>query len=370
MIFGKRRHEQTAQQREELKAAAAEQGWRWSDAQPAPAFELSEAALRGPERFKIWTVGLGDVVDGMVNTRPFRAARLIGYDYTTTNGGIPYGDRRETSAVWIDLPDSLPEIRLVDASSTEKDEGLPLPPLNPARTTDGRWRVEGFVPQFASDLLHSTFVTALATLPPLTAVVIRAGMILAYGLQRYDAQTIRTVATTLAALIEAVPGNAWGRADALVAGTGVFPRRVPGGASLSLDQPSCAPRLERLRAGGESAVARRARRPEECHVEAQRGGRGVGAHPRRCTGLFPERTIRTCDHRLGDAFGYPDCGVHDLAGRGGSACLIAGADHRATGARASPLSRVAGKEPRHAAKQQFDGPLVSPGFPRELGERA
>ncbi|WAC69387.1 hypothetical protein [Microbacterium sp. SL75] len=236
MIFGKRRHEQTAQQREELKAAAAEQGWRWSDAQPAPAFELSEAALRGPERFKIWTVGLGDVVDGMVNTRPFRAARLIGYDYTTTNGGIPYGDRRETSAVWIDLPDSLPEIRLVDASSTEKDEGLPLPPLNPARTTDGRWRVEGFVPQFASDLLHSTFVTALATLPPLTAVVIRAGMILAYGLQRYDAQTIRTVATTLAALIEAVPGNAWGRADALVAGTGVFPRRVPGGASLSLDQ--------------------------------------------------------------------------------------------------------------------------------------
>lgn len=236
MIFGKRRHEQTAQQREELKAAAAEQGWRWSDAQPAPAFELSEAALRGPERFKIWTVGLGDVVDGMVNTRPFRAARLIGYDYTTTNGGIPYGNRRETSAVWIDLPDSLPEIRLVDASSTEKDEGLPLPPLNPASTTDGRWRVEGFVPQFASDLLHSTFVTALATLPPLTAVVIRAGMILAYGLQRYDAQTIRTVATTLAALIEAVPGNAWGRADALVAGTGVFPRRVPGGASLSLDQ--------------------------------------------------------------------------------------------------------------------------------------
>lgn len=236
MTFGKRRHEQTAQQREELIAAAAEQGWRWSDAQPAPAFELSEAALRGPERFKIWTVGLGDVVDGMVNTRPFRAARLIGYDYTTTNGGIPYGDRRETSAVWIALPDSLPEIRLVDASSTEKDEGLPLPPLNPARTTDGRWRVEGFVPQFASDLLHSTFVTALATLPPLTAVVIRAGMILAYGLQRYDAQTIRTVATTLAALIEAVPGNVWGRADALVAGTGVFPRRVPGGAGLSLDQ--------------------------------------------------------------------------------------------------------------------------------------
>jgi len=236
VIFGKRKREEAARQREALRQDVTAQGWTWSEAQPPPAFELAEAVLRGKDGFDIWPVGLTQVVDGSVDTCSFRAACVVGYQYSTTNGGIPYGDRRETHAVWIGLPESLPELRLVDTTATQKDYGLVLPPLDPPRTPDGRWQVEGFVPAFATDLLQGAFVGALAALPPVNALVIRAGMIVVYGLAVYDLSAIRSVASTLATLIGSVPPAAWGRANPLIAGTGVFPSDIAGGARLTLDQ--------------------------------------------------------------------------------------------------------------------------------------
>lgn len=236
MIFGKRRREEAARRREALRQNVSAAGWTWSDVQPPAPFELAEAMLRGRTGFDIWPVALTEVVDGVIAQREFRAARVVGYEYGTTNGGIPYGDRRETPAVWMDLPATLPELRMVDLTATKKDNGLTLPLLNPPRTADDRWQVEGFVQAFATDLLQYPFVTALSHLPPITAVVIRAGRILAYGVEPYDFPRIHAVAGALAALVETVPEQTWGRADALVGGTGVFPRRVTTGAKSSLDR--------------------------------------------------------------------------------------------------------------------------------------
>ncbi|WAC69389.1 hypothetical protein [Microbacterium sp. SL75] len=236
MIFGKRKREEAAQRRATLRHDVTSQGWSWNDAQPPCPFELTEASLRGEHSFDIWPVGLSEVIDGSVEKRAFRAARLIGYRYSTTNGGLPYGDRRETTGVWLELPASLPELRMVDTLATEKDLGLALPPLEPSRTADGRWQVEGFVPAFATDLLQPAFVEVLSSLPPLSAVVIRAGVILAYGLRDYDVPTIRAVAHTLDALLDRVPASSWGRADALVAGVGVFPNHDADGPRLVLDR--------------------------------------------------------------------------------------------------------------------------------------
>lgn len=236
MSFGKRKREEALRERAQLRAEMEGSGWAWFASQPAPPYELREAALRGIRRNDIWTVAVIDVAEGSVAGHRCRAGRLIGYEYGTTNSGIPHGDRRETNAVWIDLPAPLPEIRLVDAASTQKDYGLSLPPLGPGRTADGRWTVEGFVPSFAEDLLTPQTLDVLAEMVSVSAVVIRAGVVLAYGFEPYDAGHIRSVATTLAGVIESVPERAWGRADPLVAGTGVFPRRLEGGAGLSLGQ--------------------------------------------------------------------------------------------------------------------------------------
>lgn len=160
----------------------------------------------------------------------------MGYEYGMTNSRIPHGDLRKTNAVWISLPASLSEITLVDTMSSEKDAGLSLPVLNPPRTSDGRWQVEGFIPAFATDLLRPTFTPALSKVPSVTAIVIRAGFLIAYGMRAHDASTIGPVADSLAALIDAVPSGAWGRSDILVAGLGVFPRRTVGGAELRLEQ--------------------------------------------------------------------------------------------------------------------------------------
>lgn len=236
MIFGKRRREEAARRRDALRRGADELGWTWTDAQPPAPFETAEAILRGHREFRVWPVGLTEVIDGVIDGHAFRASRVVGYDYSTTNGGIPYGDRRETCAVWMELRAPLPELRLVDTKTSAKDLGLALPVLNPPRTADGRWQVEGFVPAFAFDLLHHRFVTALSAFPLVTAIVVRAGRILAYGVEPSDLPTIRAVARSLATLVENIPERAWGRTDALIAGTGVFPSRVRSGAETTLDR--------------------------------------------------------------------------------------------------------------------------------------
>ena len=220
-----------------LQQQVEAEGWTWSEAQPPPAFEISEAALRQDRgTLRIWTIGIAEVVDGTVGDRSFRGGRLVGYRYDTTNGGIPFGDLLQTNAIWMPLPASLPEIRLADTTATATDYGLSLPPLQPPRTPDGRWQIETFIPAFAGDLLQPAFLTALAALPPLSAIVIRAGVILAYGSPTLDVPTVRALTRTLSALIDSVPDTAWGRADPLVAGTGVFPHRLRGGSELVLGE--------------------------------------------------------------------------------------------------------------------------------------
>lgn len=237
-MFGQRKREEAAARRRVLQQQVEAEGWTWNEAQPPPAFEISEAALRGQRRYEIWTIGIAEVIDGTTSDRTFRAGRLVGYEFGTTNSGIPHGDLRQTNAIWMSLPAALPEIRLADMTTTTttvRDYGLRLPPLTPPRTPDGRWQIETFIPAFATDLLHPAFLAALATLPPLSAIVIRAGVILAYGTPTLDVSIIHTIARTLSALIDTVPATAWGRADPLVAGTGVFPEMMNDGPGLTLN---------------------------------------------------------------------------------------------------------------------------------------
>lgn len=56
------------------------------------------------------------------------------------------------------------------------------------------------------------------------------------GAEAFDAQAIARRAELLVGLIERVPEGAWNRADALVAGTGVFPVEAPDGAALRLEE--------------------------------------------------------------------------------------------------------------------------------------
>ncbi|WP_285726351.1 hypothetical protein [Psychromicrobium xiongbiense] len=231
MVFGQRERAEAEQRRRALQAQVEARGWTWHDAAPAPAQEICEASFRlarmtGP----IWPIGLADVVNGVLDDRQFEAARLVGYAHNSTNSGSKFGDRKQTNVLWVQLPASLPEIRLVDSSGPGRDHGLRLPPLGQA----GRWTVEGFVPAFATDLLQPEVLAWLDQLPPVNAVVIRAGVVLAYGMADLDTGTMATVATVLAGLMAAVPATTWGRTDALLAGTGVFPYQMRDGAGLVL----------------------------------------------------------------------------------------------------------------------------------------
>ncbi|WP_460772892.1 hypothetical protein [Microbacterium sp. GXF7504] len=234
MVFGRRKRERE-RDRAELQEAAARHGWRWRDAAEPPAPEIREAVFRAVRPHKhIWTTGLADVVDGTHDAAPFVAGRLVGYAYSTTNQGTPGGNRVTTNVVWRALPAALPEIRFVDGSGqATTDLGLTLPPI----TTTGlspRWRVEGFTPAFAADLLTPAFRAALETAPAGTTVVLRAGVAIATGHPRGDEAAVRARLDLLAAITAAVPDGCWGRADALVAGTGVFPFDMTDGAGLDL----------------------------------------------------------------------------------------------------------------------------------------
>ncbi|WP_307217229.1 hypothetical protein [Microbacterium sp. SORGH_AS_0888] len=135
--------------------------------------------------------------------------------------------------MWSTLPAPLPEIRLVDRTGTADDAGIRLPAIQALGT---RWSAEGFLPAFAADLLSPEFMAALDMVPACSAIVIRAGVILAYGFEPWDAAAIRDRVAALDRLIRAVPAHCWNRADALVAGTGVFPHDIADGDRLRLDQ--------------------------------------------------------------------------------------------------------------------------------------
>jgi hypothetical protein len=242
MLFGNKKRERAAA-RDELRSRAEAAGWRWRDAAEAPAIEIREAAFRRARQTgPIWTTGMADVIEGETAGRPFVAARLVGYAYSTTNSGTPGGDRVTTNAVWMPLPAMLPEIRFVDSDrAATRDYGLQLPPLPSLVPLSPRWSVEGFSPAFAADVLQPPFVSALEAAPAGSTIVIRAGRILAYGDPVADVESIAARAGLLAALIEAVPAACWGRADALVGGTGVFPFDLPDGAGLHPTQRLVAP---------------------------------------------------------------------------------------------------------------------------------
>lgn len=236
MLFGRKKREAEAELRRQMRPQVLTNGWQWEDAAPPPPLEVQEAVLRMRSPYgRIWTVGVSESVSGVLRSHAFRAGRLVGYAYGTTNSGTPYGRLATAHAVWMRLPGTLPEIRLEDATLPARDDlGLRLPPIPVG--AGGRWSVQGFIPSFATDLLTPDVVAWLDTAPQRCTVVVRAGFAIAYGAEVFDAQTIASRAELLAGLIERVPPGAWNRADALVAGTGVFPVEAPDGAALRLDE--------------------------------------------------------------------------------------------------------------------------------------
>ncbi|MDY0829860.1 hypothetical protein SK224_12075 [Microbacterium sp. BG28] len=236
MLFGRKKREAEAELRRQIRPQVLAAGWEWEDAAPPPPLEVQEAVLRMTRPYgRIWTVGVSESVSGALRSHAFRAGRLVGYAYGTTNSGTPYGRLATAHAVWMSLPGTLPEIRLEDATLPARDDlGLRLPPIPIG--VGGRWTVQGFIPSFATDLLTPEVVAWLDTAPPRCTVIIRAGLVIAYGADAFDAPSIATRAELLAGLIERVPTGAWNRADALVAGTGVFPVEAPDGAALRLDE--------------------------------------------------------------------------------------------------------------------------------------
>lgn len=244
MLFGRKKREAAAAAAQEYRVQVEAAGWRWRDAAPPPSIEICEAALRSHRgrglnagTFQpVWPIGMAEVVDGAVDGRPFTAAKLAGYARGNTRSGTVYGDLTDAHLVWTALPGSVPELRLVDTFAAAPDHGVRLPPMASPPWMSARWSVEGFVPQFAAELLTPEFVTALEALPADTTVVFRAGVIIAYGWSTSDVVALRTRVAALGALLDAVAPQCWGRADALLAGTGVFPYALRDGAALRLDQ--------------------------------------------------------------------------------------------------------------------------------------
>lgn len=239
MLFGKRRRAAHALERQATRESFVARGWQWDDAAPPPAIEITEAALRAlPRQRAIWPTGMSEVASGEAHGHDATAARLVGYEFTTTNSGTPVGRRIETNLVWLHLPQSLPEIRFSDTTLPARDDaGVRLPPLHhPHAGLTERWSVEGFIPDFADDLLTPDFVAALETAPERAPVVIRAGVILTYGAESLDVAVVDARLDLLATLLGRIPAGAWGRADALIAGTGVSPRTAPDGPQLRLEE--------------------------------------------------------------------------------------------------------------------------------------
>lgn len=236
--FGSKRREADAAARRATRPEFEARGWHWEDAAPPPSIEISEAAFRATPAKEIWPTGMSEVVTGQAHGHDVTVARLVGYLQRRGNKGNAWGDRYETNLIWMRLPASLPEIRFGDQSLRARDDyGIKLPPIPPLGPVwpSARWSVEGFIPAFAQDLLTPEFVAALETAPERSPVVIRAGVILTYGAEALDVASVDARIALLASLVDAVPAAAWGRADALVAGTGVFPIVMKDGAALRLD---------------------------------------------------------------------------------------------------------------------------------------
>lgn len=244
MLFGKKRRAADAELRRATRPSFESRGWRWEDAAPAPSIELQEAVLRMRRPGgRIWTVGMSELATGPTHGYDACAARIVGYEFVRTSGGTPLGRRAETNAVWLRLPSALPEIRFGDATLPRRDDyGIRLPVLpRMAAGPSERWSAEGFVPAFAADLLTPGFVAALEAAPERSSIVIRAGFAVCYGAPTLEIDVVDARLALLAALLAEVPQTAWGRADPLVAGTGVFPAYASDGARLSLDQRLVAP---------------------------------------------------------------------------------------------------------------------------------
>ncbi|WP_243226560.1 hypothetical protein [Microbacterium sp. CIAB417] len=237
--FGKKRREADAAARRATRPVFEARGWKWEDATPPPALEIAEAAMRARRSQDIWPTGMSEVVTGEAHGHQATAARLVGYEHNTGSGGNSWGERREVNLVWMRLPAALPEIRFGDTTlGRGKDYGIRLPwipPMSP-NWPSSRWSVEGFIPAFAIDLLTPGFRSALEVAPTRCPIVIRAGFILTYGSETLDVATVDARLALLASLVEQVPSSCWGRADALVAGTGVFPQELADGSGLRLEQ--------------------------------------------------------------------------------------------------------------------------------------
>ena len=233
-MFGGK-YKKSAETRRAGRPQAEAAGWTWHDAAPVPAQEISEAVLRRHDRHPVWPTGMSEVVDGTVDGQPFTGGHLVGYALGKTRQATAYGDRVSAEVVWMPLPASLPELRIVDTQLRD-DDGVRLPQLPLPSGVSARWSVEGFVAPFAAELLTPEFIATLETAPASCTVVIRAGVILCYGDPIGDVPSIATRANFLAALVARVPHSCWGRADALIAGTGVSPTYAPDGNALVLSE--------------------------------------------------------------------------------------------------------------------------------------
>lgn len=238
-MFESKKRKLAAAARPQLQADAARAGWTWEPAAPPPQLELREAGLRVKDlwntgRRDAWVIGIADALSGRAGAYEAHAGCLVGYAFGTNQGRQASYRQVSTNAVWLTLPASLPEIRFVDTTAADRETGVRLPPIAQPPALSPRWRVEGFVPAFATDVVTPAFAAALDALPSLNAVVLRAGFALVYGLPTLASSF--TVATALAAILDAVPAACWGRADRLIAGYGVFPHLIPDGPLLKLDQ--------------------------------------------------------------------------------------------------------------------------------------
>ena len=208
------------QSAQELARAA---GWQWSTAAPAPAMEIGEAVFREDGRFRAWPIGMSEVVTGTTrNGRQFFAGHLVGYSIDV-GGKSSIVNRRDENLVAVTLPDLLPEIRLVDLeASNGPGFGVVLPTLPPPAWMPARWQVQGFVPEFAAELLTPRFIDVLATAPANCTVVIRHGSVVCCRDLRADFESIRDRVAFLDRLVDAVPAGSWHRTSPVAAGAGIF----------------------------------------------------------------------------------------------------------------------------------------------------
>lgn len=202
---------------------AASQGWNYSAEEAPPAPEICEATFQQSNHpHKV--IRSTNVVSGSFNGWAFTASHLdgrtIGYSRNDEEG-----EPRSENIVVVTLPGLLPELRFMDRTAgSYEDYGLTLPSIPLERSAfSTRWDVQTGYPEFAKQLLTPDVVNYLAAAPnfPCT-IVMRNGFLIACRDPQGNPESIRQRLELLTGLADRVPAHCWGRANAVVAGAGVY----------------------------------------------------------------------------------------------------------------------------------------------------